>query len=171
MQTYVLAGSLVVAGAVAPFAAQAASHAAYAQALSAERAQRAAAHQVRAVLTQAAENTVNMNVVAPIVAVPATWTSVTGVKRTGEVLAATGSPRGSSVTVWTDATGNLTSPPLEPSQIAGQAGLAGAGAIIGIGLLYLCETVIVRHMLYSRRVAAWEADWEVTAREWNRQRW
>lgn len=170
MQTCLLAGFFVVAAAGAPFAALAASHASYEQALRVEQAQVAAEHQVRATLTQAAQTTVNLNVVSAAVPVEAAWTSVTGVRHTGLVLASAGSPLESSVTVWTDAAGNLTSPPLLPSQVAGQADLAGIGAVAGVGSLYLCLALVVRHVLDRRRMAAWEADWLVTAREWNRQR-
>lgn len=171
VQTCLLAGMFVAAAAGAPFAAQAASQAAHATALRAEQAQIAATHQVRAVLTQVAASTISANVVLPEVPAAATWTSVTGVHRTGEVVAPTGSPKGTAVTIWTLANGDLTSPPLQPSQVTGQAELAAAGAIVGIALLYLCAAVIARTAFYRGRMAAWEAEWAVTAGLWNRQSW
>jgi hypothetical protein len=171
METYLLAGLFVAAAAGSPFAAQAASHAAYTAALRAEQAQLAVRHQVRAVLTQSTADTTSPYSLSTTVPVQATWTSVTGAKRTGEILAESGIPAGASVTVWTDAAGNLTSPPLQPSQAAGRADMAAFGAVAGIGVLYLCETAVVRHVLYRRRMAAWDADWTVTAKVWNRQRW
>jgi hypothetical protein len=171
VQVYLLAGLFVASAAVAPFAAQAASHAAYAAALRAEQAQQAASYQVRAVLTQAASSSLSPYADVSYVPVQATWTSVTGVRHSGQVMAPAGSARGSAVTVWTDATGDLTSPPLQPSQVIGWARVAAVGAIAAIGLLYLSVVVIVRRLLYRRRMAAWEAEWEVTARLWNRQRW
>lgn len=170
METYLLAGFFVAAVAAAPFAAQAASHAAYAGALRAQQAQLAARHQVPAVLTQAAGSAISGY--APGVQVPAraTWTSVTGVKHTGQIMATAGSAKDSTVLIWTDTAGNLTSPPLQPSQVAGQGDVAALGAIVGVGAVYLCATVIVRRVLNHRRMAAWEADWAVTARAWNRQR-
>src|SRR5215469_7839975 len=137
VQTYLLAGLFVAAAAGAPFAAQAASQAAHAAALRAQQVQLAASHQVRAVLTQTATSTVDGNVVLAEVPAQAMWTSVTGVKRSGEVVAPTGSPKGTAVTIWTLANGDLTSPPLQPSQVTGQADLASVSAIIGIGLFYL----------------------------------
>ena len=101
----------------------------------------------------------------------ATWTSATGVRQTGDVLALAGSPKGTAVTIWTDAQGNLTSPPLQLSQVAGQADVAALGAIVAIVALYLCATGVVRYVMYRRRMAAWDADWAVTAQAWNRQRW
>lgn len=171
MQTYLIVVLFVAAAAVAPFAAQLASRTAYSAALRAEQAQVAGTHQVRATLSDVARMTVNSNVVTTEVPVRAAWTSATGVKRTGMVLAPPGTPDGTVVTVWTDDAGDLASPPLQASQVAGQADLAAAGAIAGIGLLYVCTMVIIRHVLDRRRMAAWEADWVVTARAWNRQSW
>jgi len=86
-------------------------------------------------------------------------------------MARSGSAAGSAVTVWTDPAGNLASPPLLASQVAGQGDLAAAAAIAGMAALYVCEAVIVRRVTNRRRMAAWDADWVVTARVWNRQRW
>jgi len=169
VETFLLAGLFVAAVVAAPFAAQAASHAAYAGALHAQQAQVAARHQVPAMLTRAASSTIS-GYLGALIPVQATWTSVTGVKRAGQVLATPGSAKGSTVIVWTDAAGDLASPPLQPTQVAGQGYMAALGAIAGVGVVYLCATVIARHVLNRRRMAAWAADWAVTARAWNRQR-
>jgi hypothetical protein len=171
VETYLLAGLFVAAAAGAPFAAQAASQQAYSAAHRAQQAQLASRHQVRAVLTQAAGSAASAYALSTEVPVRAAWTSVTGTKRTGQVMAESGTPKGASVTVWTDPAGNLTSPPLLPSQVAGQADMAAFGAVAGIGLLYLSGAGIARYVLYRRRMAAWDADWAVTATAWNRQRW
>jgi len=168
VEAYLLAGLFAAAVAGAPFAAHAAGQAAYDGALHAEQVQLAARHQVRAVLTQAAGSAAGLSSYVPV---QATWTSVTGVRHAGDVLALPGSPKGSAVTVWTDGAGNLTSPPLQPSQVAGQADLATLGALGGVTALWLCATATVRYAVTRRRMAAWAADWEVTARKWNRQRW
>ena len=166
VETFLLAGLFVAAVVAAPFAAQAASHAAYAGALRAQQAQQIARHQVPAVLAQAAGS----SYLGALIPVPATWTSVTGVKHAGQIMATAGSAKGSTVIVWTDAAGNLASPPLQPSQVAGQGYMAALGAIAGVGAACLCATVITRRVLNRRRMAAWTADWAVTARAWNRQR-
>jgi hypothetical protein len=171
VETYLLGGLFVASAAAAPFAAQAASHAAYDGALHAQQTQVATRHQVSAELTKAAGNSVSGYTLGAYVPVQATWTSATGVKHTGQVLAPTGSQKGSTVTVWADPAGNLVSPPLQASQVTGQGEIAALGAVIGIGALYLCETAIVRLVLNRRRMAAWDADWVVTAKTWNRQRW
>lgn len=170
-ETYLIAGLFVAAAAGTPFAVQAASHAAYNAALRTQQAQLASRHQVPAVLTVAAAGTSSSYAFSAQVPVKATWTSVDGSKHSGQVLARTGSPKGSTVKIWTDAAGNLTSPPLLSSQIAGQADLAGTGAVIGMAALFMGETAVVRYVLNRRRMTAWAADWEVTAKAWNRQRW
>jgi hypothetical protein len=169
VETFLLAGLFVAAVAAAPFAAQAASHAAYGGALRVQQGQLAARHQVPAVLTQAAGSTVS-GYFGGLIPVQATWTSITGIRHAGQIMAAAGSAKGSTVIVWTDAAGNLSNPPLQPSQVAGQGYMAAFGAIAGVGAAYLCATVITRRVLNRRRMAAWAADWAVTARAWNRQR-
>jgi hypothetical protein len=47
----------------------------------------------------------------------AQWQGPGAAPRTGEVFAASGSPAGSTVTVWLDASGMLTRPPLQPGQV------------------------------------------------------
>jgi hypothetical protein len=171
VETYLLAGLFVAAAAGAPFAAQAASQAAYAGALRVEQEQLATRHQVPAVLTQTAGNGTSSFTLSTEVPVLATWTSSAGVRRTGMILALEGAAKGSSVSVWTDPQGDIVSPPLQPAQVAGQADMAALGTVVGIAVLYLCEAGVVRYVVNRRRLAAWEADWAVTAQVWNRQRW
>jgi hypothetical protein len=171
VESYLLAGLLVAALAGAPFAAQAASHAAYAGALRAERAQLAALHQVRAVITEPAGDSNSAYTLSTEVPVQAAWTSPAGERRTADILVLAGTPKGTRITIWTDARGNLSNPPLQPSQVAGQGDVAALGAIVTVVALYLCATGIVRYVMYRRRMAAWDADWVVTAQTWNRQRW
>lgn len=173
VETYLLGGLLAVGIAGAPFAAQAAGHATYAALLRAEHVQQATRHQVRAELLQRAENRTVVNGSELDIRVPvrARWTTVTGVPRIGQLMAPAGSPQGTTVTVWMDSSGALVNPPLQPGQVAGRADLADAGAVAGIGILYLCGAVIIRLVLNRRRMAAWDADWAFTEPMWNRQRW
>jgi hypothetical protein len=101
----------------------------------------------------------------------AAWTSATGVRNTGQVLAPDGSKKGNIVAVWTDAAGNLVSAPLLTSQVSSEGQLAAFGAVAGLGALYLGSAATARLVLHRRRMAAWDADWAVTAPAWNRRRW
>jgi hypothetical protein len=171
VETCLLAGLFLATAAGAPLAAQAASHASYEAALQARQAQLTGRHEVPARLTTSAVP-VNGYALSTYVLTAATWTSAAGVHRSGEVPAKPGSPKGTAVTVWVDdASGYLDSPPLTMAEAAGQADAAMVGAVAGISLAYLAAVGVTVGVLHRRRMAAWEADWAVTAAAWNRQRW
>jgi hypothetical protein len=171
VEAYLLAGLVVAAGAGAPIAAQLASRAAYIGALQVQQEQLATRHQVTARLTQAADSTVNGYTLSAELPAKATWTSVTGVTRTGEILAAAGSAKGTGVTVWTDQNGDLATPPMTAAQVAGQGDAAAIGAVAGVVVVVLTGARVSSYVFYRRRMAAWEADWLLTAPTWNRQSW
>jgi hypothetical protein len=75
------------------------------------------------------------------------------------------------VPVWTDPNGYLASPPLLMSEVTGDADAARAGAVAGVVVVCVAGAAATRQLVNRRRMAAWEADWLVTARTWNRQRW
>jgi hypothetical protein len=171
LETCLLAGLFVAAAAGTPFAAEAASQAAFVNAQHVQQAQLATRHQVPATLTANAAPpsgySLSVNVLTP-----ATWTSIGGVRRSGEVPAAPGSLKGSVVPVWTDnTTGYLDSPPLTVAEVASQADAAMVGAIAGVAIVSLACAGAIRQLLNRRRMAAWEADWLATAPTWNRQSW
>jgi hypothetical protein len=93
------------------------------------------------------------------------------VRSSGEVPAESGSPKGTFVTVWTDANGYLDSPPLAVPEIASQADAVTVGVIVGAGIVYIVVAAATRQLLNRRRMAAWDADWLATAPAWNRQSW
>ena len=170
LETCLLVGLFVALAAAAPFAARLAGRACYLGAMHTRQEQLAARHQVRAVLTQAA-GAVSGYSLSAYVPAQAAWTSVSGLRRAGEVPVAPGSPKGTVVTVWTDGSGFLTSPPLEASEVASQADAASTGVIVAAGVLYITGAAATRQLLNRRRMAAWDAEWVTTARTWNRQRW
>lgn len=171
LEACLLGGLFVAAVAGAPFAVQAASHAADESALHLRQEQLATTHQVPAVLTQAA-GTVSGYTLGTSVPAPATWSSADGVRQSGEVPAPPGSPKGTVVGIWTDdASGYLVNPPLTLAEVAGQADTAIVGAIAGIGVVYLSSAAAIRLVMNRRRMAAWDADWLATAPMWNRQSW
>ncbi len=169
LQTCLLAGLFAVSAAVAPFAARAASHWAYAGALQAEHAMEATSHQVRAELLMPAGMSTVMDSYRTQVPTQARWTSVNGMVRYGQIPAPSGRPKGTTLTVWTDASGALTSPPSPSGQASGLAGETAAGVVAGIGVLYLGGAAVIRQVLDRRRMAAWDADWALTEPTWNRQ--
>jgi hypothetical protein len=170
LETCLLAGLFVAAAAWAPFAAQAAGHAWYADATHTRQAQLAVRHEVTAVLAQSA-SVIGEYTLSSQVPTLARWTSAGGAHRAGDVPAVAGSPTGTLVHVWTDANGYLVSPPLTVTQVADQADAARVTAIGGIIVGYMASTLAIRQLLNRRRMAAWDADWLATARVWNRQTW
>lgn len=169
LEAFLLAGSIMTALAAAPFAVPAAAAASHNAAASAQAAERATRHQVRAVLLQRAAEAGDGYATDSQVLAQASWRAPDGTPRGGQVMAPAGATKGSPVLVWTDPAGRLAGPPLSDGQIAGQADLAGVAAAGGLVLLVLCEAVIIRRTLDRRRMAAWDADWAVTARMWNRR--
>jgi hypothetical protein len=170
LETCLLVGLFVLLAAGAPLAAQLAGHASSLRGWHARQDQLLARHQVQAVLTKDAGPLSGYSLSAYVLT-PATWNSAGGGRRSGEVPAAPGSRAGTPVTVWTDDNGYLDSPPLAISEIASQADAATTGVIVGAGVVYVVSAAAIRLLLNHRRMAAWDADWRVTAPTWNRQRW
>ena len=171
LETFLYAGSIVVAAVAAPFAVSAAASAGHAAAVSAQSVERTTRHEIKAVLLQRAADGGDGYAPSSEVLAQAAWRTPGGAPRSGVVTAPAGAAKGSSVLVWTDPQGNLAGAPLDAGQIAGQADQAGAAAAGGLALLLLSETVLVRQILDRRRMSAWDADWAVTEPQWNRSRW
>jgi len=163
----VVVGGLVVAFlAGVPLSAAAAWHIAYGTGARAEHAQQASWHRVSAVLLAAAPTHGYIGY-EPLVR--AGWTAPDGARRTGAVPALPGTPAGYRVSVWVDAAGRLTGPPLRPSQVRGQAVLATILVPVVLGEVLLFIGQVVHYLLGRRRLAAWEADWRATGPRWTRQ--
>lgn len=171
LETLIFAGSVVAAAAAAPFVVPAAADAGHAAAVNAQNVQRTTRHQVEAALTQRAADGGIGYPPATEVLTQAAWHAPDGIPRSGVVTAPAGAAKGSLVHVWTDPKGNLTAPPLDAGQIAGQADLGGAAAAGGLALLLLAEAVIVRRILDRRRMSEWDDDWALTEPQWTRSRW
>jgi hypothetical protein len=167
LEACLLAGLCAAAAAAAPFAAQAGSRAAALAAQQVRQQQLATRHQVAALLTVQAPVTRGYALTVPA---QATWWSVDGTRRSGPVPARPGTLPGASVLVWTDARGYLVSPPLGISAVSGDADAAGAAAVLAVVTGAAAAAAAVRRLADRWRMAAWEADWLVTARAWNRQR-
>ncbi len=101
--------------------------------------------------------------------VRARWEVNGAATRTGHVLATLGLPAGSLVTIWLDASGRLTVPPLQPGQITDRtvAVAALAPAILAIALL--AALWLARRLVNRRRLADWDAAWSAVGPEWTRR--
>jgi hypothetical protein len=164
--------TLVMLLAAVPAATLAAGREADHLALRHAQAQRAADHEVTAVLLQR----------APAAGVPDPWTSVqlTLVQarwqppglpsRTGQVLAPLGARAGSTVTVWVDASGAVTGAPPDHRAIAGDVCIAALVTCLVTSMLVLGSSTLARRALDRRRLRAWDAEWRVTGPRWSGHR-
>ena len=170
LETCLLVCVFVALAAGTPFLARAAAQASYTSALHARQEQLATRHQVPAVLSATAGQADGYSPSEYVLA-PATWTSVSGAHRSGMVPAVPGSHAGTSLTIWTDTNGSLDNPPLPAAEVASQADATRVGVIVVACVLYVAAAAAIRQLMHRRRLAAWEADWVVTAQMWNRQSW
>ena len=73
--------------------------------------------------------------------------------------------------VWVDAAGRFTGhPPLQLSQVRGQAALVTMLTPLAVGFIVLCAGLLAHAVLGRRRLAAWDADWQVTEPQWTKGR-
>lgn len=135
-------------------------------------AQRAAEHEVTAVLLQR----------APASGVPDPYTSVQMTyvlarwqppgqpHRSGQVLVPAGQPAGSTVAVWIDDSGAVTFPPPDHRDIAGEVTIAAVITGLVTSLLVLGSNALARRALDRRRLNAWDAEWRATGPLWTGRR-
>lgn len=151
-----------------PLAAAIAATQAYGAGQRAERAERAAWHQVPAVLLATAPAPSYGGYEAPV---RARWTATDGARRTGDIIAPPGTRVGRTVLMWVDASGQPTGRPLQLAQVAGQAIDAAAMAATAAFSALLCAGVLGRWVLFRRRLAAWDAEWRAVGPRWTGLRW
>jgi hypothetical protein len=133
-------------------------------------AERAAWHQVSAVVLKGVPRPQDNPYGAVYLAqVPVRW-SAAGTSHTGQVTTEAGVRTGATVSVWTGPSGQLTNPPLARPQIAHQAFFAGLLAVLGFSLLLGVSALVIRRMLQRRRMAAWDAEWRATGPMWSNYR-
>ena len=151
--------------AAAVVAGQWADHAA----LNRAHAQQTANHLVNAVLLQQAPPTGTPD---PYTSVQTTWVLARwqppGLpSRTGEVLAIAGARKGSTVRTWIDASGAVTSPPLDHRDIVGNVLIAVVATCFVSWLVLLALGALARRALDRRRLAAWDAGWRASGPLWS----
>jgi hypothetical protein len=136
------------------------------------QAQRAADHEVTAVLLQPASAT---GVPDPYTSIQLTyvrarWQPPGRAPQSGQVLAPAGARAGSTVTVWIDASGMVTSPPPDRRVIVGDALLAAIVTYLVASLLVLGSNALARRALDRRRLRAWDAEWGAVGPLWSGHR-
>jgi hypothetical protein len=99
---------------------------------------------------------------------PARWTA-DGRPRAGLVPATSGTRAGSTVPVWLDPSGHVRIPPLTADQAQNRAITAAAAALAALAVLLAGLGVAGRCVLNRRRLAAWDAAWQLTGPRWSTQ--
>ncbi len=134
------------------------------------RSERAAWHQVSAVVLRGVPRPQNDPYGAAYLAqVPVRWITG-GTSHTGQVTTTAGIRAGATLTIWTKASGELTDAPLGRSQIEHQAFFAGMLAVLGFSSLLGVTALVIRRILQRRRMAAWDAEWRATGPLWSNYR-
>jgi hypothetical protein len=101
--------------------------------------------------------------------VRARWESTGGATRTGEVPAPAGTPAGTAVTVWLNASGLVTGPPHRDG-FTFAAVLAAISTLAVTAFALLVVLRLVQCFLNWRRLAAWEAAWRAIGPRWTGHR-
>ena len=160
-----IVGALLVVLAVAgPVAAIVAGHWAHDSSAQARRAQLTTGYHVPSILlTSAIWEPAGFFAWAR-----ARWTAPDGTRHTGDVFPAAGSPAGTTIQVWVDASGRLADPPLKPAQVEGQTVLAGVLAVMCVAVLLWSAGLAVHLAANRRRMAAWDDEWRATGPKWSR---
>jgi hypothetical protein len=100
-----------------------------------------------------------------------TWTEARwkadGQLKAGLIPAVSGSRAGATVSVWLDPTGHVRVPPLTSGQAQERVISAAAGALAALAALLALLGVAGRCAINRKRLAAWEAAWQLTGPRWS----
>jgi hypothetical protein len=167
-EAWIRAGLLVIFLTAGPMAALAAGQWTAHAAGSGTGAQ---AHAVRAALLRPATRPAGpaAAVRGAEVLVKARWSSASGLVRTGDVPAPAGAPAGTVVTVWVNASGQVTGAP-QSGDAADAAALAAVMTLAVMALVLQIALRLIQRLLDWRRMAAWEAAWRAIGPRWTGRR-
>ncbi|HZC27802.1 MAG TPA: hypothetical protein VE287_12315, partial [Actinopolymorphaceae bacterium] len=99
----------------------------------------------------------------------ARWQEPAGTFHEGKVPARAGTPEGSSVRIWVDASGAATKPPLRESQVSDKAVATGLTTWMAMELGVAITYILLRWLVERRRLSSWDAEWERVAPRWTRK--
>lgn len=162
VEAAVLAVLIIVFLVAAPFTALASGSWTLARAHQAQLAERASSYQVPALV---------LKLEAPSGAygdpsAQARWTAHDGKVITGEIAVPLGTTSGSTQWLWTTRDGQVTDPPLQDSQVTGQAYFAEGAAVFTLAVLLAVTGLVTCWTLDRRRMAAWDTEWRATGPRW-----
>ena len=103
--------------------------------------------------------------------VPARWRAPNGQARSGNIAVDVGISAGRTVSIWVDATGRPTDPPLTDRAVHARATTV---ALVATLVLLTVLSVLVwagRTLLDRRRLADWELAWAIVGPQWTKRFW
>ncbi|MFI9846985.1 hypothetical protein ACIHFD_58915 [Nonomuraea sp. NPDC051941] len=101
---------------------------------------------------------------------PARWTAPSGERKMGEVAVPAGTRAGTSVKVWIDGHGELTTPPTSHAETLTGALVAAFLVVVGSAATLSLAFRVFRAALDRRRYAAWDASWAEACARWRRRK-
>ena len=125
--------------------------------------------QVSAVLLRAAPPVTGWVYAAPTV--PARWTAPDGRMRTGQIPVSLGLAAGRTVSLWVNAAGSPTGPPLTNRVVLAREAASAVFVTVALGWVLLCLGEVGRWVLDRRRLADWEAAWAAIGPRWTKRFW
>ncbi|HEX6345915.1 hypothetical protein [Umezawaea sp.] len=125
-------------------------------------------HQVEATLLEDTGTHVATGVTGPVVR--ASWQSPDGTPRQGGVTAAYDLKTGSTVLVWIDENGAVTTPPLTSEGAVITAIGWTATMLLGLVCALCSAHLLTVHLNRRRNARRWEAEWAAVEPEWTRRR-
>ncbi|WP_316745421.1 hypothetical protein [Streptomyces sp. MK7] len=96
------------------------------------------------------------------------WTAPDGTTRTARTLVPAGLPTGTTVTVWQDGRGVLTTEPTGPVEGRAEAVLFGGAAAMAFSGLAYGMAALARWRLDKHRYDQWGAEWDAIGSRWDR---
>jgi hypothetical protein len=133
-------------------------------------AQAADRHLVTATLAEdAALPTDDADHAGPGTSVLATWTSPAGMTHTGIVDVHVDAKAGSTVTIWVDRSGDVTTRPLGDADVVARALGYAVPTFFGASALAILGYLGLRGLIDRSRMRRWTADWAVVEPVWSRK--
>jgi hypothetical protein len=131
-------------------------------------AEQAADHQVAAVLIQSApaHGSPDPYTGIQIAWVAARWVAANGTIHYGSVLAAAGAGKGSTIALWTNASGAATDPPETHGDIVSNVFVVSTSTALMLIVALVGLQGLGRCLLDRRRMTAWETEWRSTGPRW-----
>ncbi|AVV45894.1 hypothetical protein PYK79_22730 [Streptomyces sp. ID05-04B] len=95
------------------------------------------------------------------------WTDADGTTRTGSALVKPGTPKGTTVRIWVDRNGTVTTEPTTTLNAIAAGWLIGGMTAFGVAAGTQAARAGMRRALDRRRYAQWDAEWNLVEPFWS----